>query len=80
MGQAPNFGPAISRMLHMPGASPMLWLETHMALATWEQITFLMQVSDLSFGAVREGSTPGRSRSAPGITGCVGACGAALGI
>lgn len=35
----------------MSDASLGIWLETHTALVTWEQITFLPWVSDLSFGA-----------------------------
>lgn len=80
MGKAPNFGPAISRMLLMPGASLMIQLETCMAWTTWEQIAFLSWASDLSFGAVCEGSRLGCSRSAPGITGCMGVRKAGLGI
>lgn len=59
----------------MPGAFLMIRLETRAVLAMREPITFLPQVSELSFGALREGSRPGRSRRAPGITGCVGVCG-----
>lgn len=54
----------------MPGASLTIVLETRTVLVTGKHITFLLQVSDLSFGAVL-----GRSHSAPGITGCAGCAG-----
>lgn len=51
-----------------------------MVLVTWEQVTPLLQVSDLSFGTAHEGSRLGHSRSAEASPAVWGACGEALGV
>lgn len=78
-GEAPNFGPAVRRMLLVPGASPTIWLETHTVSVTWERVPSGLRASDLSSGAGRAGSRLDAAAVSQ-VSPLAGTRGAALGI